>query len=132
MFTAVAGSLGAIAAQFVAPDSFTPFLSTSLLLGAVVGGLGSISGAIYGALFVEFTPTIADQVFQGAPGIVYGLILIAAVLGAPRGVAGLIRRFGQNLTPLARTLIPATGVVSILVLAMAPAHSAQKYDHGAG
>ena len=48
MYTGVAGALGAIAVQFVAPDSFGLFLSLSLLIGIVIGGLASLSGAIYG------------------------------------------------------------------------------------
>ena len=43
LYTGVAGALGAIAVQFVAPDSFTIFLSITLLVGIVVGGLASIS-----------------------------------------------------------------------------------------
>ena len=51
-YTGIAGALGAIVIQFVAPDSFTVFLSITLLVGVVVGGLGSIPGAIFGGLFV--------------------------------------------------------------------------------
>ncbi len=40
MYTGVAGALGAIAVQFVAPDSFSIFLSITLLVGVVVGGPG--------------------------------------------------------------------------------------------
>src|SRR4029079_425118 len=50
MYTGVAGALSAIAIQFVAPDSFNIFLSITFLVGIVIGGLASISGAIYGAL----------------------------------------------------------------------------------
>ncbi len=45
MFTGIAGSLGAIAVQFVAPDSFTVFVSIDLFVGMVVGGAASIGGA---------------------------------------------------------------------------------------
>ncbi len=44
MYTGIAGALGAIAVQFVAPDSFNIFLSIMLLVGIVIGGLASISG----------------------------------------------------------------------------------------
>jgi len=53
--------------QFVAPDSFNVFLSISFLVGVVVGGLASISGALYGALFIQFVPNIADQISKAAP-----------------------------------------------------------------
>ena len=49
MYTGVAGSLGAIVVQFVAPDSFGIFVSIYLFVGLVVGGVASIGGAIFGA-----------------------------------------------------------------------------------
>ncbi len=46
MYTGVAGSLGAIVVQFVAPDSFGIFVSIYFFVGLVVGGVASIGGAI--------------------------------------------------------------------------------------
>ena len=91
LFTGVAGALGAIAVQFVAPDSFTVFLSISFLVGVVVGGLASISGALYGALFIQFIPNIADQISKAAPWAIYGVFLIAIMYLMPSGVSGFIR-----------------------------------------
>ena len=91
MYTGVAGALGAIAIQFVAPDSFDIFLSIVLLVGIVIGGLASISGAIYGALFIQFVPNIADEISKAAPWAIFGLVLIAFVYVMPAGVAGAIR-----------------------------------------
>ena len=92
LYTGVAGSLGAIAVQFVSPDSYTVQLSIFLFVGLVVGGVASIGGAVFGALFVVFTPNVADQVSKAAPGAVYGIILIAVMFLAPAGAAGLLRR----------------------------------------
>ena len=91
MFTGVAGALSAIAIQFVAPDSFNIFLSITLLIGIVIGGLASISGAIYGALFIQFVPNIADDISKAAPWAIFGLFLLAFVYVMPAGVAGAIR-----------------------------------------
>ena len=91
MYTGIAGALGAIAVQFVAPDSFGIFLSISLLVGIVVGGLASISGAIYGALFIQFVPNIADQISKAAPWAIYGVFLLAFMYLMPTGVAGFVR-----------------------------------------
>jgi branched-chain amino acid transport system permease protein len=91
LYTGVAGALGAIAIQFVAPDSFTILLSITLVVGVVVGGLASMSGAIYGAIFIQFVPNIADQVSKAAPSAIYGVILIAFMYLMPTGVAGFIR-----------------------------------------
>jgi len=91
LFTGVAGALGAIAVQFVAPDSFTIFLSITFLVGIVIGGLASIPGAIYGALFIQFVPNIADQISRAAPWAIYGVFLIGFMYLVPFGVAGAIR-----------------------------------------
>ena len=91
LYTGVAGALGAIVIQFVAPDSFTIFLSISLVVGFVVGGLASISGAIWGALFIQFIPNVADQISKAAPWAIYGIFLILFMYVMPSGVAGFIR-----------------------------------------
>jgi branched-chain amino acid transport system permease protein len=90
--TGVAGALAAVVVQFVAPDSFTVFLSITLLVGAVVGGLSSLSGALYGAMFIQFVPKFAEQVSKAAPWAVYGAILLALMLIWPTGVAGGVAR----------------------------------------
>jgi branched-chain amino acid transport system permease protein len=90
LFTGVAGALSAIAVQFVAPDSFGFLLSISFLVGIVIGGFASISGAIYGAFFIEFVPNIADSISKSAPWAVYGAFLVASVYFMPTGIAGVI------------------------------------------
>lgn len=91
MYTGVAGALGAIVVQFVAPDSFPIFLSITLLVGIVIGGLASISGAVYGAIFIQFVPNIADQISKAAPWAIYGVFLIGFMYLMPVGVAGAVR-----------------------------------------
>jgi branched-chain amino acid transport system permease protein len=103
MFTGIAGSLGAIAIQFVAPDSFGVFVSITLFVGLVVGGVASIAGTIFGALFIQFIPNLADQVSKAAPGAIYGVILIAVMFLAPSGAAGflggIVRRLFRRAPP---------------------------------
>jgi branched-chain amino acid transport system permease protein len=96
LFTGVAGALGALTTQFVSPDSFTLFLSISFIVGVVVGGVATISGAFFGALFVEFVPTFADQISKAAPWAIYGVLLIACMYLMPRGVVGLIRLVAER------------------------------------
>ena len=91
LYTGVAGALGAIAVQFVAPDSFNIFLSIVFLVGIVVGGLASIPGAIYGALFIQFVPNIADEISKAAPWAIFGIFMIGFVYLMPTGVAGAVR-----------------------------------------
>jgi branched-chain amino acid transport system permease protein len=97
MYTGIAGALGAIVIQFVAPDSFTVFLSISLIVGIVVGGLASIPGAIYGALFIQFIPNVADQISKAAPWAIYGIFLLVFMYAMPTGVAGFVRIVGGRL-----------------------------------
>ena len=98
MYTGVAGALGAIAIQFVAPDSFNIFLSITFLVGIVIGGLASISGALFGALFIQFIPNLADEVSKAAPWAIFGIFLIGFMYLMPMGVAGAIRMGLARLT----------------------------------
>jgi branched-chain amino acid transport system permease protein len=91
MFTGIAGALGAITIQFVAPDTFGPALSFNFFVGSVIGGIFSISGAIYGALFIQFVPNIAEQISKAAPWAINGIILIIMMFVMPAGVAGFLR-----------------------------------------
>jgi branched-chain amino acid transport system permease protein len=91
LYTGVAGSLAAILTQFVSPDSFPIFLSLSFLVGIIVGGISSISGAVFGAVFIEFVPNLSDSISQAAPLAVYGVALIALMYLMPDGVAGRLR-----------------------------------------
>lgn len=91
-YTGVGGALSAIAVQFVSPDSFTLFLSISLLVGIVVGGVGTLWGAFFGAIFIMFVPNLAEQVSKAAPWAVYGVVLIAIMFAMPGGVMGLLNK----------------------------------------
>jgi len=92
MFTGIAGGLSALTIQFVAPDSFGVLVSAGFLVGIVVGGLASLSGAFYGALFLQFIPNVADQIPKAAPWAIYGVVMIGFVYLMPEGIAGFIRR----------------------------------------
>lgn len=91
LYTGVAGALGAIVVQFVAPDSFTIYLSVALLVGLVVGGVGWLPGAFFGAVFILVVPNVAEHFSKGLSGATYGLILILLMLVMPGGFAGFLR-----------------------------------------
>ena len=95
--TGLAGALGAIVVAFVSPDSFTVNLSIFLLVGVVVGGLASIPGAIFGGIFIQFVPNIADEISKSAPAAIYGLVLIAFMYLLPMGVMGGIYKLWFRL-----------------------------------
>jgi len=98
LYTGVAGALGAIAIQFVAPDSFTFFLSVAILVGMVIGGLGSIPGSIFGGIVIVFVPNVAEQISKAAPWAVYGTLLILFMYFMPLGIWGFIRMGYARLT----------------------------------
>jgi branched-chain amino acid transport system permease protein len=97
MLTGIAGTLGALTAQFVAPDSFSFFLSISMVVGLVVGGIATIPGAIFGAIFVQFVPDFAEKISKAAPWAIYGLFLIGFMYVAPTGVVGLVKAVWRAL-----------------------------------
>ena len=124
-YAGLAGGLYATANTFVNPDTFPIALSIFLLIGVVVGGLGGLSGLLFGAIFVYFLPLwaqgqdlgsllpdrvvegdeisiplLGDYLFKGTsapggPAIVYGVVLILLMFVIPNGVGGLFRRAGQ-------------------------------------
>jgi branched-chain amino acid transport system permease protein len=83
--TGVAGALGAIAVQFVAPDSYTFTLAIALFLGMVVGGVGWLPGSLAGAAFIVFVPNIAEGISKGLSGAFFGVLLFAVIYLVPHG-----------------------------------------------
>jgi branched-chain amino acid transport system permease protein len=90
-YTGIAGALSALAVAFVAPDTYNVFLSITFLTGIVIGGLATISGAVFGALFIQFIPNWAQDISKAAPWAIFGLFLIGFMYVMPRGIAGFFR-----------------------------------------
>ena len=97
-FTGLAGGLLAHKIGYLAPDAFTILISIQLLLMVVVGGLGSMHGVIYGAVFIgllpqgiaflrESLPAGIGQIPGLEPGI-FGLILVLFLVYEPLGIFG--------------------------------------------
>jgi branched-chain amino acid transport system permease protein len=84
-FTGIAGALGAIVVQFVAPDSYTIQLAIAIFLGMVVGGVGWLPGSLAGAAFIVFVPNIAESISKGLSGAVFGVLLIVVIFLVPHG-----------------------------------------------
>ncbi len=104
----LAGALIALITQRVSPGGFTLSLSFSLLTAVVLGGLGSLAGAVWGALALVFLPELSDsftshlhtsaavaQRLEGnLPLAIYGILLIVVMMVAPAGLQGLFRSVG--------------------------------------
>ena len=97
-YAGIAGALIASATAFVSPDTYSLQLSMTLLIGAVLGGLGSLWGAVIGGLVVEFLPLWAQSVNTAASSLVYGISLIIVMIAMPGGLAAGIRRAAASLT----------------------------------
>jgi branched-chain amino acid transport system permease protein len=102
MFAGAAGCLYTWVIGFVSPDSFTVNLSITLLAGIVVGGLGSMWGPLLGGLFVMFVPSLSQDVNKAAPGVIFGLLIIAVMYVAPTGLAGLAGRAAHSFNKTLR------------------------------
>lgn len=107
----LSGGLLAVLAQSVSPSTFSLTLSLFLLLAIVVGGLGSLAGAVWGALALVFLPNLTAQVTDlftlspaaagrlegNLPLAIFGLTLVVVMIAAPGGIQGLVRRAGSRL-----------------------------------
>jgi branched-chain amino acid transport system permease protein len=98
-YTGIAGALSALVIAFVAPDAFDVFLSITFVTGIVIGGLASISGAIFGALFIQFVPNWAQDISKAAPWAIYGVFLIGFMYVMPYGIVGALRLAARRWWP---------------------------------
>ena len=116
-FAGAAGALLAIEIAYVNPDTFPVSLSILLLASAVIGGLGSLVGSLFGALLYVFLPIYSENpplvswdFSTQAPAVVFGAFLIVIMLLLPGGVVGGLRRLAAfvaaNLGRRPRGLVP--------------------------
>ncbi len=97
-FAGVAGALYAHNIRFLSPDQFTVIQSIELIMMVVIGGLGSIHGAFFGAIFLIALPQAISSakpfmpdVLSNATGLqptIFGLVLILVILFEPHGIYG--------------------------------------------
>jgi branched-chain amino acid transport system permease protein len=109
----IGGALLAFVTANVAPGAYTLTLSIGLLTAAVLGGLGSLAGAVWGSLLFVLVPSyltnltnshgLSGAASSSVPIAAYGLVLIVVMLIFPAGIQGGVRR-------LLGTAAPAAGV----------------------
>jgi branched-chain amino acid transport system permease protein len=94
--TALAGSLQTQYLQFVSPDSaFSVHFSVQVALMAIIGGLGTVYGPIFGAILIVYLGQLLQPLVRQLAGldqVVYGVILILVLLFLRKGIAGLGRQ----------------------------------------
>lgn len=91
----------AMAVRITAPSGFTLTLSLTLLTAIVLGGLGSLFGALIGAALLTFLPQLVTSLGQdmglsdvqsaGLAPLVYGAVMVLVILVAPAGIVGSVR-----------------------------------------
>jgi branched-chain amino acid transport system permease protein len=91
-YLALAGCLSSFLFGYVGPTSYNFTLSVQMLFGLVVGGMNSLAGALIGALFLEFFPSLVASLGKGLSSLLYAVLLIAAIVAMPTGVAGALKR----------------------------------------
>lgn len=94
------GGLLGVVIQGANPHSFGLVLSLTLLAAVVIGGLGSLRGAIWGSVIVVFLARLFQEfeVNDNAPATAFGLLLMVVMLVVPGGIQGLAARAGGLLT----------------------------------
>ncbi|MCW2666205.1 MAG: putative branched-chain amino acid transporter permease protein [Frankiales bacterium] len=120
----LAGTMYAMAIGFVAPDVFGVNLAIFLIVGLVVGGLGTLSGAVIGGFVIVFVPVWTSQVKE-LPGVservlsgptataVLGILLIVLTFVMPGGIVyGLRRLRARLITIVPRGMSPAAAAAA--------------------
>jgi len=102
-FAGLGGGLYAILNAYVSPQSFQATKSLDILVGTIVGGTTSISGAFIGAIFVLFVPEWASDINPALGALIYGVGLIAVMLVPGHRLGGSIRDGIQRLQKLLRS-----------------------------
>jgi branched-chain amino acid transport system permease protein len=98
LLVGLAGGLSALAMRYAAPGMYGLFLSFGLLIGIALGGLGTLSGALYGAVCLQGIFLVvgksAGALHTRNTPLVYGVVLILFLVLFPNGIAGLLRSAG--------------------------------------
>lgn len=90
VFAGLGGSLYVHFVSFVSPDTFSVSLSIMLVIMVAIGGVSSLWGAVLGAIFITVLPSLLGTYRQYAM-LVYGIILVLALMFMPNGIAGLFQ-----------------------------------------
>jgi branched-chain amino acid transport system permease protein len=123
-FGGVGGSIYALLAQYVAPDTFTVTLSTSFVVAAMVGGVRSIAGAFLGALFIVLVPDVTNTFSHSLTQLVMAIAILVVIYLQPTGIVGIVRagraRFQRGGTSHAKASMVSPEMAAVVGGTAAP------------
>lgn len=94
VFSALAGGIHAYWVTFIDPESaFDISLNVKMIIMAVFGGPGTVFGPIIGALSLSAVSEFLSSEITSIAGLFFGVVVVAAVVLMPRGLADMLRRF---------------------------------------
>jgi len=94
VFTALAGGIHAYWITFLDPESaFDISLNVKMIIMAVFGGPGTVFGPVVGAFALSAVSEVLSSEATNVAGLFFGVVVVAAVVLMPRGIADVIRRF---------------------------------------
>ncbi|MGH9805965.1 MAG: branched-chain amino acid ABC transporter permease [Terriglobia bacterium] len=97
LFTALAGGIHAYWITFLDPDSaFDISLNVKMIIMAVFGGPGTVFGPVLGAFVLSVVSEVLSSEVTNVAGLFFGVVVVAAVVLMPRGVADVIRQFRKS------------------------------------
>ncbi len=99
-----AGSIYALHYLFISPDSVFGFSTAiALVIMPIIGGLGTVTGPLIGAVIYTAIREQLEANFQNLDLLAFGLLLMAIVLYEPKGVLGAYQRFANRKKRVAST-----------------------------
>ena len=96
-FTSLAGGIYAYYITFIDPaGAFDISLNVKMIIMAVFGGPGTVLGPVAGALLLSVLSEVLASKVTNIAGLFFGLVIIAAVVSMPRGLADLTQKFRRT------------------------------------
>lgn len=128
-YAGIGGGLYAHLLHGISPEDFTVYLSIDFVTMVVLGGLGSVSGALYGAFLLTLLQNLLTRLpilneFKNLYVVVLGVILILTVSFFPRGIAGAWQGLRRRSLKHAPPVVPSTEPNSVAV------HETQAFSEG--
>jgi branched-chain amino acid transport system permease protein len=97
VFSALAGGIHAYWVTFIDPESaFDISLNVKMIIMAVFGGPGTVLGPIVGAFSLSAISEVLSSEVTSIAGLFFGIVVVAAVVLMPRGLADIVRQFRKT------------------------------------